>query len=153
MMEIRKMETLEVKFRSWERERERERKRENGSFSFSARSSQQLNKVFCLRLHVFISLFLGEVCRLKAAHPPTGVARWYIFEPKIPIWVNFVGVLQRKMLVYLSSFVIMLWTSGMLCGHLVLLCSFGTFSPFWYVVAIKIWQPFPCPPPNNLGAI
>jgi hypothetical protein len=24
------------------------------------------------------------------------VARWYLFEPKIPIWVNFVGPWNRK---------------------------------------------------------
>jgi hypothetical protein len=29
------------------------------------------------------------------------------------------------------------WTFGIFCGH----CMVGIFSPFWYAVPIKIWQP------------
>jgi hypothetical protein len=42
-----------------------------------------------------------------------------------------------------------LWTFGILYGHLVyfmdiwyILRQFGIFSPFWYVVPRKIWQPW-----------
>jgi hypothetical protein len=32
---------------------------------------------------------------------------------------------------------------GLFCGHLVyLVCLFSIFSPFWYVVPRKIWQPY-----------
>jgi hypothetical protein len=71
----------------------------------------------------------------------TSVARWYIFKPKIQIWVNFRKALQWKMLVF---FMAMLSTfrqngifllSGTSCGHSV------CFSTFWYVVPRKIWHP------------
>jgi hypothetical protein len=32
-----------------------------------------------------------EQCVAWSASVHTRVARWYIFKPKIPIWVNFVG--------------------------------------------------------------
>jgi hypothetical protein len=41
-----------------------------------------------------------------------------------------------------------LWPFGIFCGHLVYFVTiwyisraFGTFSPFWYVIPRKIWQP------------
>jgi hypothetical protein len=40
------------------------------------------------------------------------VARWYIFKPKIPIWVNFGGPWNRKDLY-------ILWPFGIYYGHLV----------------------------------
>jgi hypothetical protein len=67
------------------------------------------------------------------------IARWHIFETKMPIWVNFA-----------IKYV------GILYGHLVFLRQFGIvydliryilwlfyiFSPFWYDVPRKIWQPW-----------
>jgi hypothetical protein len=38
--------------------------------------------------------FLGPTCR---------VARWFLFKPKIQIWVNFVGPEIGKLLAYLQS--------------------------------------------------
>jgi hypothetical protein len=62
---------------------------------------------------------------------PVRVARWYIFKPKIPIWINFGGPFMA------------IWSIlpplGIVCGHLV---YFGIFFPFWYVVPRKIWQPW-----------
>jgi hypothetical protein len=44
------------------------------------------------------------------------VARWYIFKPKIPIWVNFGGPWNGKGW-YIQ------WTFGVWCNHLVYLMS------------------------------
>jgi hypothetical protein len=38
-------------------------------------------------------------------------------------------------LVYFTAILTILWPFGIFCGHLV------NFSPFWYVVPRKIWQP------------
>jgi hypothetical protein len=54
------------------------------------------------------SCLLTQQCR---------VARWFIFKPKILIWVRFVGVLQWKMLVYFMSY-----------SHMVL------FVVIWYIL-------------------
>jgi hypothetical protein len=67
------------------------------------------------------------------------VARWFIFKPKIPIWVYFGGTRNVKCCY-------ILWPFGMFCGHLVQfkagsLWSFCIFFPFWYVCTMKIWQP------------
>jgi hypothetical protein len=43
---------------------------------------------------------------------PYRVARWYIFKPKIQIWVNFGGSCKGR-------FWSILWTSGLFYGHLV----------------------------------
>jgi hypothetical protein len=43
---------------------------------------------------------------------PTRVARWFIFKPKIQIWVNFRATCNRK-LCYI------LWPFGQFSGHLV----------------------------------
>jgi hypothetical protein len=58
------------------------------------------------------------------------VARWFIFKPKIPIWVNFGGP-------WIGIFYI-LWQFGIFYGHLGhfgfiwgILCSFGTFFRVW----------------------
>jgi hypothetical protein len=40
------------------------------------------------------------------------VARWYIFKPKLPIWVHFGGPLNRKCWH-------ILWTFGLYYGHFV----------------------------------
>jgi hypothetical protein len=37
--------------------------------------------------------------------------------------------------VYFSAIPYILWPFGMFCGY------FGNFSPFWYNVPMKIWQP------------
>jgi hypothetical protein len=67
------------------------------------------------------------------------VARWHIFEPKIPIWVKFGGYWMECNL----------WQFGLFTTIWYILWPFGTFygfkvyfSPFWYVVPIKIWQPW-----------
>jgi hypothetical protein len=86
----------------------------------------------------------------------TRVARWYIFKPKTPIWVNFRGTCNRRCwyifmaiwsilqpfdifwghLVYFMVIWCILWSFGVFYGHLV------CFFLFWYVVPRKIWQPW-----------
>jgi hypothetical protein len=68
---------------------------------------------------------------LSAVH--SRVARWYIFKPKIPIWVN--RVLQWKILVYYMSIWYSFWLFGIVLGYLVycvpigyILLLFGAFS-------------------------
>jgi hypothetical protein len=70
------------------------------------------------------------------------VARWYIFKPKIPIWVNFgiedVGIFYGHFVHFaaLPKWYIF-WPFITFCGHLI-----DIFSPFGYVVQGKIWQPW-----------
>jgi hypothetical protein len=55
------------------------------------------------------------------------VARWFVFKPKIPIWVNFVGYCFGKFydhLIYFKPIGNMLWPFAIFCGNLV------CFSPF-----------------------
>jgi hypothetical protein len=70
------------------------------------------------------------------------VAKWFGFKPKIPIWVNFAGSCNRKSWYILCPFgqfycycknVRAIW---LFLGRMVY------FSPFWYFVPRKIWQPF-----------
>jgi hypothetical protein len=42
---------------------------------------------------------------------PIRVARWFVFKPKIPVWVNFGGPLNGKC--WHS-----LWPFGIVCGHM-----------------------------------
>jgi hypothetical protein len=70
---------------------------------------------------------------------PARVARWHIFKPKIPIWVNFGGSCNGGCM-YLHTYI--LWSLGIFCGPLDILLLFGTFFPFWYVGPRKIWQPW-----------
>jgi hypothetical protein len=75
-------------------------------------------------------------------HDRARVARWFIFKPKIPIWVNF-GV------PWIGKCWYILWQSVLFYGHLgysmtiwSILCLFGSFFRFVYHVPRKIWQPW-----------
>jgi hypothetical protein len=48
---------------------------------------------------------------------------------------QFRSALQRTMLAHLRAIWSILLPAGTFCSH------FGVFFPFWYVVAIQIWQP------------
>jgi hypothetical protein len=54
------------------------------------------------------------------------VARWFIFKPKIQIWVYYRGTSNVKCCV---------WCTYVVCGHLVYFSRFIMFSPR------KVWQP------------
>jgi hypothetical protein len=69
----------------------------------------------------------------------TRLARWYIFRPKIEIWINLGGSCNRRCWYILLTF-------GIFYGHLKYfmdiwysLCEFGIWC--WYIVPRKIWQP------------
>jgi hypothetical protein len=68
----------------------------------------------CKKLSLFFSLlivpeWLAE--KNKVAFLASSVARWFIFEPKIPIWVNFGGP-------YIGQCLYILWPFGVFNGHL-----------------------------------
>jgi hypothetical protein len=77
----------------------------------------------------------------KFVNVSSRVARWCVFKPKLPIWVNFRGSWTRKCWY-------ILWPIGIYFGTLVNfigICKFSGnliyFSPFWYIFSRKIWQP------------
>jgi hypothetical protein len=63
------------------------------------------------------------------------------FKTKNPNLGRFWGDLQWKMLDYFMAFWSILQSFGIGISWL-----FGIFSPFWYVVSRKIWQPRQSPP-------
>jgi hypothetical protein len=60
------------------------------------------------------------------------VARWFVFKPKIPLWVNFEGSCNGKSGYILRPFDLFYgnwkYFMAVFCGHLV------DFPPFWYFV-------------------
>jgi hypothetical protein len=64
------------------------------------------------------------------------VDRWHFLKPKIIIWVNL-----GRCWYILRPFGIFFGHFGIIYGHLIYLWLLGLFSPFWYVVPRKIWQP------------
>jgi hypothetical protein len=65
------------------------------------------------------------------------VARWFIFKPKIQIWVNFGGPLFGKCLHASWPFGIVYRNLRYLMTIRYILCSFGTFFPILVPLAIK----------------
>jgi hypothetical protein len=92
-----------------------------------------------------------SVERLRKIRAKSRVARWYIFKPKIPIWVILPKIpiwviLGRScngrcwftyfMAIFPDNCYILGLLSIQICGHLV------HFLPFWYIVPRQIWQPW-----------
>jgi hypothetical protein len=79
---------------------------------------------------------------------PTRVARWFVFKPKIQIWVNFGGPCNERCW-------LILWPFDLFYCHFVylmvisyILWIFGYIFPILlYIVPGKIWQL--CPPPQK----
>jgi hypothetical protein len=108
----------------------------------------KLSAVLCLSINkcnesltiICRMLIVGALALLlsgKTAHHHSRVARWFIFKPKIPIWINFGGPKIGKCWY-------ILWPSGIFDGHLgyfmticYILCSFGIFFWFRYHVPRK----------------
>jgi hypothetical protein len=65
---------------------------------------------------------------------PDGV---HILKPKIPIWVNFGKPWIEKIEYY-----IVICNMHVYYGHLVFIMAIWHFSPFWYIMKRKIWQPW-----------
>jgi hypothetical protein len=57
-----------------------------------------------------------------------GVARWFIFKPKIPIWVIFGGPWTGKCLY-------ILWLFGIFYGHLGYVMTIGYIVFIWYILS------------------
>jgi hypothetical protein len=80
-----------------------------------------------------LSKFLKMVTLTHACHAnvlASRVARWYIFKPKIQIWVNFERPAMEDCIFY---------------GHLVKFSPFDTVydhlvyvHPFWYIFAVVV---------------
>jgi hypothetical protein len=69
------------------------------------------------------------------------VARWYIFKPKLQILLYF-GRSWSGMLRYiLSPFGILKPFGALNCLLLYFVVSLAYFSPFWFNLPRKIWQP------------
>jgi hypothetical protein len=64
----------------------------------------------------------------KALRKVRRVARWFVFKPKIPIWVNFGGPWNGKMLLYFMTICNILWRFGLFYGDLVY------FMAIWYIL-------------------
>jgi hypothetical protein len=63
-------------------------------------------------------------------YEPRKVARWYVFKPKISIWVNFVGPRNEKgWYVYSTAVWNTLRPFGIFQGRFVILWQFCEFSP------------------------
>jgi hypothetical protein len=68
---------------------------------------------------------LKKIISMRGTHK-TRVARWFIFKPKILIWVNFGGPLNGKCRNILRTFEIhILRPFGPFCAHLVHFSDFG----------------------------
>jgi hypothetical protein len=73
--------------------------------------------------------FLKMVTLTHACHAnvlASRVARWYIFKPKIQIWVNF----ERPAMVYYYSHLVKVRPFGTFYDHLVYV------HPFWYIFPV-----------------
>jgi hypothetical protein len=60
------------------------------------------------------------------------VARWFVFVPKIPIWVYYGGPLELKMLVYFMTFRNILRPLGLFHFRLV------QFVVIWYIFPVLV---------------
>jgi hypothetical protein len=77
-------------------------------------------------LQQFVQKFWRQILsNLVKSFDMTRVARWFIFKPKIPIWVKF-GCPWNH-LEYNTAIWYDLRPFGIVCSR------FGIFFPFWYV--------------------
>jgi hypothetical protein len=64
--------------------------------------------------------------KLAGAEVLRRVARWFVFKPKIPIWVNFGGSCNGK-----SWYI--------LCPYGLFYCYWKYFMVIWYVLNILVY--------------
>jgi hypothetical protein len=110
---------------------------------FKIKLSFFIKSSFVRKLHQKICSFTlyYECCQGMYTALWCRVARWFVFEPKIPIWVNFGGSCYGKSWYVLLPFGLftaignILWPFGIFCCNLVYFSSFGYFG------LRKIWQP------------
>jgi hypothetical protein len=78
-------------------------------------------------------------CGNASSYLSSRVARWFIFKPKIPIWVNFGGP-------YIGKCLYILWPFGIFYGHLGYFYDHSVHFVFHCYIFTgfgkeKIWQP------------
>jgi hypothetical protein len=95
----------------------------------------------------FCTKFTHQLCIVESARrffSKSAPRMLHTFKPKIPIWVNIVCPRNWKTLEYFGQLVVFTARCYILgVGVWCILWSFDAFSPFWYVVAWKFWQPWP----------
>jgi hypothetical protein len=64
----------------------------------------------------------------KRKERKNGVARWFIFKPKIPIWVNFGGSLNGR-----CWYIMYMAVWSILRSFWYIIRPFGIFFPHWYI--------------------
>jgi hypothetical protein len=79
---------------------------------------------------------------MHASHTEARVARWFVFEPKIPILVKFGGPWNRKCCYILRLFglfygIFVYLSCGLVCGNLVYFFHFGMFGPRKNLATVK----------------
>jgi hypothetical protein len=84
-------------------------------------------------------LSVGYSCRHVSSHMSAiahdvgcWVARWFVFKPKIPIWVNFGGSCDgRCRYTYFMVIWSILWSSCIYYGFLIYVMVIWYTTPFW----------------------
>jgi hypothetical protein len=88
-------------------------------------------------IHTYVHRYVVPtvmLCTYVCTQVQTRVARWFVFKPKIPVWVNFGGPQNEKSfnifdhLEYFTAIWYNLLPFGIFCGRLVYV-----FFPYWYV--------------------
>jgi hypothetical protein len=68
-------------------------------------------------------------------------ALWYILCSLV--YFMLFGIFYALYFLHFGIYFVVIWC--IFCGQLAyILWSFGIFSPFWYIVRRKIWQPWSC---------
>jgi hypothetical protein len=62
------------------------------------------------QINFHFDTFLSPVCPRDSLHDETRVARWFVFKPKIPIWVNFGVVIFDIFYGHLVYFMVLWYT-------------------------------------------
>jgi hypothetical protein len=96
----------------------------------------------CVAWHFIVQHFVVRHFSFRQKNVVTIVARWYIFKPKLPIWVKFGGPWMENVVIFYDhlEYILViwykLWPFGIVCGHLVYFLRLGMFWPR------KMWQPW-----------
>jgi hypothetical protein len=96
---------------------------DRGGNLFTRTMKQRSNERLIPRVWAWLS---RRVTQTVTDRHKSQVARWYLFEPKIPIWVNFVGPRLENVYIfyifyleYLRDIWDILWQVDTFCVHLV----------------------------------
>jgi hypothetical protein len=105
-------------------------------------ASKVFSSIFVWHILLLGRSFISMMHACKAtAH--SRVARWFIFKPKIPIWVNFGGPWIEKCWNIYGHWEYLMDIRGILWPFVTFFVHLVHFYRFWYHVPRKIWQPWP----------